>query len=199
MKSIIYSILAIITLSSCAGTYNHVNPSGIQYVSKKNISDVEFSYKYGVLSERGNKKYVKKETVSGLQVVSVKIVNNSEKTLVFNQNYFLMAEDTRITTLPPNYVVSRLKQGVPIYLLYMLLTPMQFSSGNTDGAPIGLILGPGITAFNMVTAGQSNGKLRKELEDHDLNTHEIAPGETFYGLMGISNTGYAPLSIELKE
>ena len=84
----------------------------------------------------------------------------------------------------------------------MLLTPTQLytgetnSNGETDTFPIGLILGPGITAGNMIGAGTANTNFLNELEENYLYNKEIKAGETVYGIVGIYDFGYSPLTLE---
>jgi hypothetical protein len=91
-----------------------------------------------------------------------------------------------------------LKQGVPVYLLYLLLTPMNLYTGD-DVTPIGLVLGPGIAFGNMIGAGGANQNFLKELESFNLMNKSIQPGETLYGIIGIRDSGYNPITIKVKN
>jgi len=95
-----------------------------------------------------------------------------------------------------------LKQGVAIYLLYLLLN---FNVGGTTDARTGatsggtyLPTGPFIAGGNMLGAGLANGNLRKEFETFDLTNRTIKPGETVYGILSLRETAVAPMRLELR-
>jgi hypothetical protein len=159
--------------------------------------NIDFSYKYGVLNERGNKKYVKKESLRGIKLVAVKITNNSDQAYVFGQNLKIHANGIPTNILEPQLIHQNLKQGVPIYLLYLLLTPMQLITEDSS-TPIGLVIGPGVTAGNMIVAGSANDAFKTELESNYLYGKTINAGETVYGIIGIYDTGFSPLTVETE-
>jgi hypothetical protein len=112
----------------------------------------------------------------------------------------------------PVYPVDQLiaerdmKQGVPIYLLYMLMSPIQIytSTNMTDGTsynkksfPIGLILGPTITGLNMIIAGTANKHFKEELENYTLY-RQMRDGETIYALVTFKDIGMDEISLRLK-
>ena len=61
-------------------------------------------------------------------------------------------------------LVDALEQNTPIYLLYLLLSPLQLTKTENNGFetkttpffPIGLILGPGISIGNMIVSSTAN-------------------------------------------
>ncbi|MBX2840138.1 MAG: hypothetical protein KTR26_00090 [Flammeovirgaceae bacterium] len=122
--------------------------------------------------------------------------NNSTENIIFGKDYIVYSGNRPITLLETNFIHAQLKQGVPIYLLYLLLTPMQFISTNGESTPIGLVIGPGITLGNMIGAGSANSNFKKELENNLLNNKEIKSGETVYGLIGIVDNGYNQLTLK---
>ena len=99
-----------------------------------------------------------------------------------------------VAILDPNFVHAQLKQTVPTYLLYLLMTPMRLYTGNSS-TPIGLAVGPGLAIGNMAGAGGANAKFKRELESNYLNGRTIEPGETVSGLIGIADIGYNPLEL----
>ncbi|MFT5617784.1 MAG: hypothetical protein ACI85I_001010 [Arenicella sp.] len=204
MKQFIFPIFLGSLITSCASSYTNLNPRNTFYISSEKPEEITLSYKYGVLKESGNKKYSKKEDKSGLQVVAVKVTNNSDRAVTLNENYSIYAGGSQVNLMSPSYVAKEIKQGVAIYLLYMLLTPMVYTESDdfgrtTSTTPVGLIIGPGITLLNIGRAASANAKFRKDLENFSLIGKSIAPGETAYGLMGVQNTGYAPLKAKLTD
>lgn len=198
MKCCFHLFTVILLLSACASPYHLIKPGNINYQTNIANEDVDFFYKYGVLSERGNGKYAKKESARGIKVVAVKITNRSNQPLTFGKDLLIHSNGKPISPLEPKLIHRSLKQGVPIYLLYLLLTPLQLTTG--DGTtPIGLVLGPGITVGNMVGAGAANQNFLKEMEDNFLDGKVIPAGETVHGIVGIYDLGFSPLTLELKK
>lgn len=202
-KTLIIPLLIAVVLSGgCASNYRSISPQTNYFNATEKTSELEFSYRYNVLQEKGNKKYAKRENKKGIRLVAVKITNNTEGPIRFPEDAHLYAGNRPIQLLESEFIHSKLKQGVPIYLLYLLFTPMTFtvSSGNGDvsSTPVGLLLGPGLTALNIGIAASANNKFKEELLQYNLTNRIIEEGETVYGLIGFQDFDYAPLKIELK-
>lgn len=135
-------------------------------------------------------------------LVAVKITNTTGRPLKFPEDIALQAGNQDIMLLDPQFIHSKLKQGVPIYLLYLLFTPMKLYTNNSNGDynsyDVGYLLGPGLTALNMGIAASANNKFKEDLLDYSLANRVIEDGETVYGIIGFQDVGYAPIKIELK-
>jgi len=199
MKKISCFLAIAILLSSCAGSFKSINPSTVYFDTKSENSDVEMQYEYDVLRERGNKKYAKKESKAGVRIVAIRITNTTGRTIKIGENAKIYSGDREIRLWPPDLIHKKIKQTVPLYLFYLLLTPLQFttySNGNEASSfPIGLIVGPGLAGGNMAVAATGNAKLKQELIAFDLIDKPIKPGETVYGLVGVPEFGFVPLRI----
>lgn len=190
-------------LSSCASSYRTIEPTNLNYVSSTETGDVKLEYKYNLLT----KKYFKKELKKGVRLAAVKITNNSNKDYVFGKNLKLTySNGNQINLIENNRVYSMLKQGAPIYLLYLLLTPMNLYTTETNNGftettsstPIGLVVGPGLAAGNMIAAGSANKKFKNELENYDLMGKTIKKGETKYGIIAINSNSSESLKLKLE-
>lgn len=193
----------IFLLNSCASGYRMINPEGLNYVSKNTNKEVSFEYKYDLLV----KKYAKKETKKGLKLVAVKLSNNTDRDLVFGKDIKLTYENGNELYIMENEKVFKdLKQSVPSYLFYLLLTPINLyttktnSNGiqeETSSTPIGLILGPALAGGNMIAAGSANKKFKTELLQYNIAGTMIKKGETKYGLIGIKAENYDAIKIKV--
>ena len=166
---------------------------------------MQYSYAYDVLGMQGNRKYVKKERKHGLRVVAVKIVNTTEQTLRLNDNLKLMVGNNQTVPVAPTIAARELKQGVPIYLLYLLLN---FTVGGTQTTSNGVTTttggnyipsGPFIAGGNMIVAATANKNLKSELLRFNLIDKDIAPGQTVYGLVTIHSLTADPIRFELNN
>jgi hypothetical protein len=176
-----------------------VNPQNLGYPATNNLQDISLSYRYDVLYEKGNTKMAKKEKRYNVKVVAVKISNNSDKTINIGGNVAFYNGNDILYPLDALTTKNVLKQSVPSYLLYLLLSATTLTVNNSDPFPIGLILGPGIAGGNMVAAGNANVNLYKELSQYDIMRRDINPGETIYGLVCFANVDYLPLSLKFVE
>ncbi|MFK5983184.1 MAG: hypothetical protein QM499_09740 [Flavobacteriaceae bacterium] len=197
IKTLVF-FTAIITLTSCASSYKPTTPKTQNYASSSKVNNVKLEYKYNLLQ----KKYAKKEVKKGVKVVAIKVTNNSDNDLMFGSDIKLTFENGKqVPIVENNYVFKTLKQSTPIYLLYLLLSPINLytdnGNGSTNNFPIGLIIGPGITAGNMITAASANKKFKTELLEFDINGVLIKKGETKYGLIGIQTDTYDSLKLKI--
>lgn len=197
-------ILAVFFLfNGCAGIYKDINPPVLHYYNSDVSDGIGFSYKYDVLTERGNMRYAKKERRKGVKLVAVKITNNYDTTLNIGRDIIFFSGNDQVTIINPYVVQSLIKQSAVGYLFYLLLTPLQFNTIDQNGRimesyNVGLVMGPGITLINMFTAGNANARLGRELAKYNVMNRDIQSGETIYGLIGIMDTGFNPLSVKLR-
>ena len=198
-NALIFSII-IILFTSCATSYKAIIPDSVNFPAAENGSN--FSYRFDVLREAGNRKLAKKEERKLVRVVAVKLVNNTGQTLKYGYNYKIYSENAEIEVLSATRTTSYIRQSVPSYLLYLALTPakLTFTSGYKQSSfPLGFILGPGLAGINMAISGTANKNLRTELENNTIIDKEIKPGETFYGLIGIYDNHFMPLTIKIAN
>jgi hypothetical protein len=203
MKSQKFFFLAVVLLlESCAAGYHAINPPSLNYQSQSSDKSVTLDYKYGVLSKR----YANKALKSNIQLAAVKIVNNSDRDLVFGKDITLAYSNNNSPLIvKTDDLFGEVKQGVPIYLLYLLLTPAMLNTSSSDGetsssssTPIGLVLGPGLAGGNMIAAGSANSNFHNELTQYDLTGVTIKKGQTVYGLIGIASDSADALKVVVK-
>lgn len=196
---ITFLFIAFASLIGCASGYKMIKPNTINYVSTNESKGVKLEYKYDLL----DKKYAKKEIKKGVKLVAVKITNNSDKDLMFGSDIKLTYENEKeIIILEREKVFKTLKQIPATYLFYLLLTPMNFyssdSNGSTSSIPIGLVIGPGIAGGNMIASGSANKKFKTELLEYNINGTLIKKGETNYGLIGIKSDSFDALKLKIE-
>jgi hypothetical protein len=183
-------------LFSCASTYKPLRPDATSFGNTSKVDEITFSYKLGVLREHGNNKYAKREDRKAIRLASIKIVNNSTRPITIGKDVAFYIGNSELPLMEPAILHKELKQGVPIYLLYLLLTPMKFYSDDDEGTPIGLVIGPGVSIGNMAAAGSANKKFLAELNTFNLVNKTIEPGQTVYGIIGTRDIGYNPISLK---
>lgn len=101
---------------------------------------------------------------------------------------------------------SSLKQSPASYLWYLLLTPMNLYTNETQNGfqtqtsstPIGLVVGPGLAGGNMIAASSANKKFQQNLLDYNINGVTIKKGESISGLIGIRSDDYNSINIKVN-
>ncbi|WP_396601974.1 hypothetical protein [Algibacter sp. R77976] len=196
-------IVVVISLFSCASTYKTIYPNTVNYLSESKVEGLKLEYKYDLL----DKKYAKKEVKKGVKLVALKITNNTDRDLIVGKDFSLVyanGSDVNILDLEKTFV--SLKQSPATHLLYLLLTPLNLyttESQNgfqqtTSSTPIGLVIGPGLAAGNMIAAGSANKKFKNEISENNIYGSVIKKGETKVGLVGIKSFSHDALKLKLN-
>lgn len=190
--------------TGCAGSFSPIRPDKIAtYTSVSSSSPVELGYQFDALRlAGGNKKYIKKEGKNGYHLTAVRVTNNGSQPVNFSQDMNLMYGDRPVAPVPAAVAAHDLKQGVAIYLLYLLLNVQVGGTTNpqtnvTTGGTF-LPTGPFIAGGNMLGASGANANLRKNLEMYDLTNRVIKPGETVYGIVSLREMTVSPLRLEMR-
>ncbi|WP_299149824.1 hypothetical protein [uncultured Dokdonia sp.] len=197
-------LITIASFTSCASGYKMIEPETINYISTNESDNVKLEYKYDLL----HKKYAKKEEKKGMKLVAIKLTNNSGKDVMFGRDAKLTYENgTEVYVMENEKAFKTLKQSPASYLWYLLLTPVNLyttdtnSNGfqeETSSTPIGLILGPGLAGGNMIAASSANKKFKEELLEYNVNGTIIKNGETKYGLIGINADSFDALKLKIE-
>ncbi len=190
---------------SCASSYKSINPETLEYHNHSTNDKIEFSYHYDVLIESKNKKYAKHELKNNLSLVAVKITNHTGHDINPMTDAVFYIDDKPAYFVDQKITEDKIKQGVPIYLLYLLFAPVTLNtpataadgSPTTNSFPIGLIIGPTLTATNMIIAGTGNKNFKQEIEQYDLYK-QVHDGETMYALVTFSDIGKDEITLRLK-
>lgn len=195
----IFPIITIILFSSCAVRYRSINPNEIPFYNKNENSCVRYSYKYDVLSLRGNKRLSKKENKKYIKVVAVEITNLTGRDINFKNDVQIKLGQTEIMPMEPEMVKAKIHQNVPVYLLYSFLilqkTTYGYYRSYTKTYPIGIPIALG----NMIVAGSANKKFLAELKQYDITKETIKSGETKQGIICFNSFGSDPIDISLRN
>ncbi len=192
---IIFLAILVVTLTNCSSSYKAINPESVNYISYSEVDGVMFEYKYNVLK----KKYGRKERRKGVKLLSIKVTNNSDRDLIFGEDITLCYNDgSSIPLMERKKTYKLLKQKPATFLPYLLLTPLFYQAKN-QVIPIGLFLGAGITAGNMIRSGAANRKFKSELFSNDLDGELIKKGETKYGFIAIKSYSYESITLKVRK
>ena len=188
----------VLLFCSCAANYKSINPQGISYSMVQTVdSTVVLQYSYDVLKKSKNRKYAKKEAKFNVNLVAVKISNNSDSIITTNQLIYTSGGKF-IEPLSPEITRKTLKQKSAYYLFYLLLSPTQLYT-QQGSIPIGLGLGPVLVMINMGIASASNNQFELNLEKYTIENRIINPHQSIYALIGIRNIKGSPIYARIKR
>jgi len=202
LNNSIYLFIAVL-FCGCANSYKSITPNTITYQNEQKNNGLAFSYQYNVLDLNNNSRNAKKELKQNIYLLAVKLVNDSQKSIFIDKDVLFKVKDSIIVPLEVNILHKKLKQNQWSHLLLGLIalpgvqttcTKGQCSSRLLIPIPIGMPFG--IT--NMIIASKANFKFKKELKKFNIINKEIKPGEQVYGLMGVYNPWFGPITIEKK-
>lgn len=202
MKNLVALWVTGLCLSGCATSYNMIMPPMLSYPDKTVSDSVSFYYRYNVLEESDNRKYARREQKSGVKILSVKVVNNSAKTISFKNNLQLFDGSRLVLPKDNTLVYYDVKQSVPSYLVYLILLPMHKITVNFGGPanvfPFGYVVAPLFATTNMIKAAHANNLFRFEMVKFNIINQDIPPGETVYGLICIESEDEIPLTLKRR-
>ena len=202
-------IAIIFLLTSCAASYRKINPPTLKYTAA--YEDSLFSYKYDVIRRAGNRKIAKKEMKAHMNVVAVKIYNNTGLPLEYGKNYRIYSGNMEASLMGPEITADVIRQKAGFHFFYLIFLPTSINtsssttssgtttSSNNSSFPFGLILGPALAIGNYAVAATANKRFKQELFDYDIERKVIAPGETAYGLITVRENGLLPLTLRVNK
>lgn len=184
-------LFIVFLLPSCASYYRAIGPERINYPPSANSEKLDFSYRYDVLRDAGNKKFVKNEFKRNTKIVAVKLTNNSDTTINISKDVSFYSGASKIFLLYPLEIKMRIQQSSMAYGWYFL--------GCMSFDPLDLAVFGGIGVGNMIVAGEANKNLLNELVKYDITTKELKKGETIIGIIGFEALHFDPLSVKLNK
>jgi hypothetical protein len=199
MKCNLISIIVLMGLLSCAGSYKQIKPANLSYNGQDEVNRISYSYRYDVLRETGNKKYANKELKKGIKLIAVKIRNDTDRVINFRNDIRIFSGDRQVLPLDPKIVHHSLRQPAPLYLLWGLLWLTINNCDDDDCSVTPIPVGLGIGLLNVGIASSANKKFLDELYQTNLLDKEIKTGETVYGLIGISSEITSQLEFRINQ
>jgi hypothetical protein len=194
-KFYIILIISSLILGSCASTYRPIYPEKVNYTSNYSKDGIELHYRYDVLRDRRNTRYSKNEFNSNIKIVSVKITNYTDTTIVIGKDIVLFSKDNQISFIPPHITYDLLRQPTSPYLWYYLLAPIGVSSN--DAIPVGFFAANILALGNIIKGVVANRRLEKDLKNFNIINKSIKKGETVFGVIAFSDSnGYVPINFK---
>lgn len=194
MKNLFLLILVTLFVSSCASFYKPIDPHNMNYDSLDG-SELAYADKRNVLTLTGNTRYAKKEEKYDINVVAVKVQNNTDETISIKEDVLFLVDGREVSPLESYVVEDKIKQrNIGLYALYGLLFLNINDGGGQRSYPIGVPIAVG----NIGVAASSNSKFRKNFVADNLLNKVVQPGETVYGLVAFRDLYSKKLELQLK-
>ncbi len=185
-------LIVFFSFTGCASFYRKISPQAISYPPPTtSLEKVDLAYRYDVLREAGNKKFVKNELKRNIKVVAVKLTNNSDSTINISKDIAFYCGGSAVSLLSPIDIKTRIQQSWPAYGLYLI--------GCVTLAPLDLLVFGGIGAGNMIVAGSANKNLLTELIQYDITNKELKSGESITGIIGFEALHSDPITVKVNN
>jgi len=218
---IIFLLIAILIISSCARPYRKINMTSIPFKENRVENKISYSVRQGLMYNTRNFFYAKKEQKKDLSLMAIKIINKSELPININDLQFSCGASVPIAPIRKEDYYNAIKQKAGLYWLYSVgfmvypkpavtkdpVTGVQTNQPNNpkkfikNGKQyIPLPFGLPVAAANYGIAYRANKKLKNDLEYLDLANKVIQPGDSIFGILsfkGVANCG--DIFITVKE
>ena len=210
-------LIAAVYLSSCAGTYQASNPGSFNYktVQVNEEQKISYAYIFDIFEKRGFHKYARKEKHKGVNMVAVKITNNSEQTIDLTPDHFSVASTGMQTLLyAPDEFYKIIRQQKGFYFFWLIGNPT-FTTTSGGGTitgnsysgyyytpptthVYGIPLGTGLAFLNFFIAKHANKVLKADLKQNQLIGKSVEPGGSAYGYIYMQKPPDRNITISLK-
>lgn len=196
-------LMPILLFTNCASTYSRIDPARLSYYGDQpKDANVNAKYNHNVMFEAGNKRYAKRESLKGLRVIAVKITNTGDSTIHVGSDVDFLMDNAPLQLISPEQAKKTLRQPVPGYIAYLLLSFLNISKSDgysTQVYPIGLIVGPGLTIGNIAVAVSANSALGENLSMYDIRRMSVKAGESVCGFITIRSHDPGVISVRMKK
>lgn len=194
----------------CATTFKPMRQDAYDYDSPRDTSGIEVKYMFNPLGASGNSFYAQKARGEGVDVVAVKLTNNTDREINVKRDLDFYVGNTEASPQDPAASLATVRQrtgGYAWWLLLMLVNGFKYEvtcdsyngcREDTQFIPIGIILGPVIAFGNMGVAASANGAVIKEIDSKDASRQVLKPGQSYEGYLVFENIGKAAITARLK-
>ncbi|MDB5226264.1 MAG: hypothetical protein JWN78_457 [Bacteroidota bacterium] len=182
---ILYLLIAILLISSCARPYRKINISSIPFKENREEFNISYSVRQGVLYNMKDFFYAKKEMKKNMSLIAFKIVNKSELPLRVSDLQFSCGASVPIAPIKVDEFYNELKQKAALYWLYSVGV-MPFRRGPAKPwiyLPFGIVM----AGANFGIAYRANKKFKTDLNLLDLTNKIIQPGDSIRGVLPFKN------------
>jgi hypothetical protein len=148
---------------------------------------------------------IRKETKKGVQLIAVRIDNNSNHYIQLNESRFSVSTSSgrSIAILSPEQYFKATRQQPETFIFFYSIAGIGYFEEETTSYPSGNTttrgrityspLPPAIGILNAIVAGSANSRERANLENNQIFERPIPPNTSLYGLLAISNHQYSEL------
>ncbi len=194
-------IFIIIFFCNCTVSHQSIDPSGLEYTYNYDAS-LPFLFIPLNDSREGDfmqRKYKRKLNRKQIQVVPLKVINQTDSVFVFSKNTVDVLVDFELVEIMDKQLfLKKIKQkagsSIPCFVIGSWFLSGYFLSSYQSTLDKKYILTDKnilipylLGAVNIGLTYRANKKLSSNLEDIYLDNKEIAPGDTICGIFAIKN------------
>ena len=189
------AIAVVFLLTSCA--VQHKSLSGISqwsYPQHQMDSVISFSFVDDVLDKSGNKRQAKWADRKGIEIISIKLINNTKKPIHGTQIAYLL-NNKKPEIIHNKWLAKKVRQRIsPLMILalpFFIVEALLFHQDDNDNDYYQLnniepyYITNEVVAQQEVKRGAANFNLQKEIMSFKLASQVLVPGRPVYGIIGI--------------
>ena len=196
VNSIVFFVLVVL-LSSCATSYKRISPNELKYYNTLKKDSLSIMYENSVLDAVGNSRNAKKARKKGVQVVAMKIQNQTNDTVRF-EDFVFEAGGYVVKPLKPIDTYNVIRQLPGVYFLG--LVNFRYTNDTYNGSSWKVSIGLVNVLYvvpNVIVSSVANYRMKEELMMFDVESCVVPPKESRSVILAY--TGINPSKISVKS
>lgn len=178
--------------------YHTIQPESIPFERKMSNQCLSYSYQYDVLELVGNSRYAKKEHKKNFRIVAVEITNLTDSQLIFSEDIKVLIRGNEVALLNPYFVKSKIRQLVPIYVLYLPMGLYIYRYREENYTSFNFPIGIPLTIINLSVSAFANKNFKDELIEYDLTKAVLNPHKKAYGILCFTGSDNSPITFSIR-
>lgn len=193
------SLLLFLLFTGCATSYRHIEPQQMVYqVAPDTLHEcnVEITYRYNILENASNRKYVRMEKRSGISLLAVRIANYGHDTLFIPDDILIEARQSCVFPLDMDEAIDVFIQDESAFV-----NEVSGAANIQVNAGWGWVIPIAVSIPSMINASietKANNRFINEMLDYYLVESSIPPGSTVSGLIALPVVPNTPLTFKKK-
>lgn len=193
------SFFLFLLFTGCASPYRQIEPQQMVYHATPDTlrdCNVEITYRYNILENASNRKYVRMEKRSGISLLAVRIANYGHDTLYIPDDILIEARQSRVFPLEMDEAIDVFIQNESA-----IVNEVSGAANIQVNAGWGWVIPIAVSIPSMINASvetKANNRFINEMLDYYLVESNIPPGSTVSGLIALPVVSNTPLTFKKK-
>ena len=206
---LVFSAFLIVIDSGCASSYRKISPVLLEYTKGEKTESIDYGYHFNVLANFQNKKYAKKAEQGNIKIVAFEITNVSNRKFdLVNDVEYIQQAGIKIKPMEPDSAYRLLELKPRKYLPLLFFSAVNYYWIEEIGPPsevksyfrmipVGIVIAPILTMFDVETVKLSNLSLAADLDLYSPYSN-ILPGQKKYILIPFKDISEMPIQMKIR-